>query len=110
MHTSYRRVLDCLRASCKGNRKRAMQDFYNCIYSYGTNACGLRHNQFYYINFQIPSPWCNSIHILYPYFQERILRLAADVESNPGPFSDHKDEIWKRYRPAKRNFYRKVDL
>ena len=92
----------------KGLDNGAMQDFYNCIYSYGTNACGLRHNEFYYTNFHIPSPWCNSIHILYPYFQERILLLSADVESNPGPISDHKDEILEAISSCKTELLQEI--
>ena len=56
-------------------------------------------------NFHITSPWCNSIHILNPHFQERILLVSADVDSNPGPISDHKDEILEAISSCKTQLF-----
>ena len=65
----------------------------NYIFDLGTNACGIQHNIIYYNNFHVSLPWCCSIHTLYPYFEERILLLSSDVETNPGLHSDDKNEI-----------------
>ena len=67
--------------------------FDNYIFDLGTNVCGIQYDIIYYNNFHVSLPWCCSIHTLYPYFKERILLLSSDVETNPGPLSDDKNEI-----------------
>ena len=65
----------------------------NYIYGFAINLCGIQNDVVYYTNFHISLPWCNSMNTLYPYFNQRILLLSSDVETNPGPISDCKDEI-----------------